>query len=465
MLDVSRDEITDGSLLRSLFALAAPLIVQNLVQVVNQVVDTFWVGRISENALAAVGLNFPVFTLVVSFIGVAFVGTQVLVSQRVGADDLTGARRIAFHGLTLGLVLGTVVGVFVSVTSDSIIALLNPGDSVATLASRYLAIVMLSLPVMGLSDAIEGGFVGWGDSRAALYINVTAVAVNLLLDPVLIFGLGPFEAMGVTGAAYATVLGYSAGAFLALALLLRGRDGYKLTDRSVTFDLDEYRQILDIGLPSAGQNLARGAVRIIMITIVSTVGGAAAIAAYTLGARVASIAFIPASGLAGAAQSIIGQNLGADSPERASRTTWLGVAIAVTGLTVVGVAQWSIPETLTMLFVPDISADGLKFSIAYLQILAYGYWAIGATYLFNAGFNGARRTRTSMVGTMLQYWLVRLPIAAVGAFVLSAGVSAVFWAVTLSNIVAAVGMGGYYYYSTSDGMLERAAEVASSSAD
>lgn len=465
MLDVSRDEITDGSLVRALVVLAAPLVVQNLVQVVQNVVDTFWVGRLGENAVAAVGANFPIIALVSSVIAVLLTGTQVLVSQRVGANDLSGGRRAAFHGVTLGLGLGLAVGATVVAGADAIVELVLDGDQIVPLAAAYLGTYMLAFPFMTMSDALEGGFVGWGDSRAAMYVNVTAVAVNVGLDPFLILGWGPFPEMGIEGAALATVVGYASGFGLALAMYLRGRDGYTVTRDAATFDPAEYREIIDIGLPRGGQQVASQSVRVLIIGIVSAVSGPAGVAAYTIGARFAAVAFIPAQGLSGAAQSIVGQNLGANKPDRARRTTWVGAGIAAVGLTLVGGLQWLAPELLVDVFVPDMTPEGFALTVDYLKILVLGYWGIGAMYMFNAGFNGARRTTVSMVAGLLKYWAIRLPIAAVGALWLGYGAHAVFWAVTFSNVVGAVGAGGYYYYTTNNGMLKRAAERAAATAD
>ena len=465
MLDVSREDITDGSLVRAMLVLAAPLVVQNLVQVVQNVVDTFWVGRLGENAVAAVGVNFPIVALVSSTIAVILTGTQVLVSQRAGADDLEGGRYAVFHGLSLAVVVGTVVAAVVAVGAETIVEFVTTGDEIAPLAAVYLGTFMLGFPFMGMSDAIEGGFIGWGDSRAAMYVNVTAVVVNIGLDPFLILGWGPFPEMGVRGAALATAIGFAAGFLLALTMYVRGRDGMTVTKSTVGFDPAEYREILEIGLPNGGQQVAAQSVRVLIIAVVSAAGGAAGVAAYTVGARVASIAFIPATGLAGAAQSVVGQNLGADKPDRARRATWAGAAIAAVGLTLAGVVQWVAPELLVNVFVPDMTPDGFELTVEYLRILVLGYWGIGAMYLFNAGFNGARRTKVSMVADLLKYWVVRLPIAAVGAVWLGHGVHAVFWAVTISNVVAATGAGMYYYHTTNNGMLQRAAERATGVAD
>ena len=224
------------------------------------------------------------------------------------------------------------------------------------------------------------------------------------------------------------------------------------------FDHDELRELLDVGAPVAGQSAVRQVVRVLIVAVAFAASGAAGLAAYTVGARIASIAFIPALGLQQATQSVVGQNLGAERSERARRATYLGVTIAAVGLGVIGVIQWLVPTVIATAFAPELTERALAFSIDYLRILAYGYPAIGAAYVFEAGFNGARRTRTSFVATVLQFWAVRLPIAAGAGVVLGVGVSAVFWAVTISNVAAAVGLALYYRCETTGGMLQRATE-------
>ncbi|MFC4540527.1 MATE family efflux transporter [Halosolutus amylolyticus] len=460
MLDLDRDEITGGPIPKTLVILAVPLLVQNLVQVLQQVIDTLWLGRHSLEAVAAVGLTFPVVGLVTAIAVGAGVGTQVLVSQRVGADELALGRRAAVNGAVVGLVGGTIVGLAVWALAGRIVGIFGAPDLVTEYATAYLATIALAVPVLSASEAIESSFIGWGDTRAALYINVLAIAVNLVLDPFLIFGWWLFPELGVAGAAAATGIGYGVGIGLGIGMALRGRSGFALLRTDVDLHLDDCREIVDVGWPTAGQYVSSQSARVGMVWLVALVGGAAGLAAYTIGARVATISFVPAIGLQQAAQSMIGQNLGAERPLRARRTTWTGVAIASVGLTVVGAIQWAIPGALSAAFVPDATPAELAVAAEYLRILAYGYWAIGATYLLQAGFNGARRTRTSLVATLLQYWVVRIPVAAGAAFLLNMGVTGVFWAVTLSNVAAAIGLGAYYWSETTTGMNERAAKTA-----
>lgn len=488
MFDLTPDDITDGPLLRGLLVLSAPLLVQNVVQVIQQVIDLFWVGRLSSDAVAAVGLTVPLVAMLfaVSLL-VPFVGTQVLVSQRVGSENVFGARRGMFSGFVVAVVVGVVLGGVAFVAARPLIDLLlstrpdSATDHVTDLAVSYFGIIALGVCLAGISDTIEAAFIGWGDSRAALHMNVTALGVNLLLDPILIFGFRDsplfepfgllevqsalfsvthFTGIGIEGAALSNVIGYGVGGLLGLVLVARGRNGGMLSRTAARIDLGDIRELIDIGVPTGGQIFIKQTVELVLILIVFGAAGAAGIAAYIVGFRVSTIATIPSTSLKQAAQSIVGQNLGAGLTSRAHRVTWLGVGVAAGVLVLIGVVQWAIPRTLVLLFVPTLSPEATRLAADYLAILAYGYPAIGAAYLFQAGFNGARRTQTSFVASLIQYWGVRFPVAIVGSIVLALGVYAVFWSITLSNLIAAVGLGWYYHYSTTDGMFDRAAETA-----
>ncbi|SEO62015.1 putative efflux protein, MATE family [Halogranum amylolyticum] len=465
MFDLATDEITEGSIPRALLVLAAPLVAQNFALVAQSVVDIFWVGRLGEEAVAAVGLVIPYTALLMVPLVMLFVGSQILTSQRVGADDIESARRVPFNAVALVLPVSLLLAGVVVAFGDELVALLNPSPAVAPLAVTYLtAFAVYALLPSALSDTLESGFTAWGDTRTAFIVNVSAIVVNLVLDPFLILGWWEFPRWEIFGAAVATGVGYAVGTLVALWYTTRDDTGFTLTRDALTLRPALFRELVEVGYPVAIQNTGRQLARVLMVSVVSITGGAAGLAAYTIGARVSTIAFVPAGGLGQAATSVIGQNLGADHPDRAERTTWVGVAVAAVGLSAVGVVQYLFPATIAQLFVPDISGPALQSTVLYLQILVFGYWALGAIYTLEAGFNGASRTNVSMWSTMVQYWGVRLPIAAGGALVLSRGVEAAFWAVTLSNVAAAVWLGGYYWYSTRDGMLERAAESAGSTA-
>jgi putative MATE family efflux protein len=474
-LDVTPDDVTEGPIARTLVLLSVPLLVQNLVHVVNQIVDTFWLGRVGEAAVAAVGLDFPVLAIMFGVVATGAVGTQILVAQRVGAGDDADARRLAFNGLVLSVLLG--VGLFVGVVvfGDSLIRLLGAGPEVAPLAMSYLFIYAAFFPLAAGSDALERGFIGWSDTRAALYVNLVAVGTNVALDPFLILGYGPFPALGVRGAALATGVGYTLGFATAIVLATRVRESLTLSLADARLSTADLRDLADVGAPVSGQQLAGQTARVAIVGVVATVGGAAGLAAYTVGARVATVAFVPASGFGSAAQSMVGQNLGADRPDRAHGTVRSGVGIAAGALGLVGALQWFFPGVLAETFVPTLTDAGFALTVDYLEILAYSYWAMGASAVLLAGFNGASRTRTGFVVDLLKYWGIRIPAAvaalpaaagvvqgvAVGG--LDLGVHAVFWAVTASNVAAAVGVGAYYLWRR-ERMFANAADEASGAA-
>ena len=476
-LDVTPDDVTEGPIAKTLVLLAFPLLVQNLVHVVNQIVDTFWLGRVGEAAVAAVGLDFPILAIMFGVVATGAVGTQILVAQRVGADETAAARRLAFNGLGLSVLLGVALFGCVVLFGDALIRLLGAGPEVAPLAMSYLFIYAAFFPLAAGSDALERGFVGWSDTRAALYVNLVAVGTNVVLDPFLIVGYGPFPALGVRGAALATGLGYALGFATAIVLATAVRDSLTLSLADARVSTDDLRELVDVGTPVSGQQLAGQTARVAIVGVVATVGGAAGLAAYTVGARVATVAFVPASGFGNAAQSMVGQNLGADRPDRAHGTVRSGVLIAGGALGFVGLLQWLVPGLLAETFVPALTDAGFALTVDYLEILAYSYWAMGASAVLLAGFNGASRTRTGFVVDLLKYWGIRIPAAVAAlpaAYVvvsglevggLDLGVHAVFWAVTVSNVAAAVGVGAYYLWQRERMFSNAAAEASGAAAD
>lgn len=474
MLRAEPDEITSDSIPRVLLILAGPLVVQNLIHVANLIVDTFWLGRLGENEVAAVGLSFPVISVVAAGIVLVAAGTQITLAQRVGADATDEARRLAFTGMVLAAGVGVLVCTAFALGADRLMGILASDPTVAGLAAIYLWTYMLFYPFAYASDTLENAFVGWGDTNAALYINVTMVGTNIVLDPFLIFGWGPFPALGVQGAALASGLGFAFGLVLALAFALGLRDSFTLDRPSMSIDLDFVREIVDVGAPLSGQRLVSDVVRVFIMGLVAIAGGAAGLAAFTVGERVATLAIIPALGLQQAAQTMIGQNVGANRPDRALRTTTVGVVMATVGLGILGVLQWVFAGIIVDVLVPDLTQTGRELSILFLQILALSYWALGGTYLLLAAFNGVRRTRTSFVIDLLKYWGIRFPIAIVaipttttvavfGIAVspgLGLGIEAIFWAVTISNVVAVIGASAYFAYTTRRGMFAAAAQRA-----
>jgi putative MATE family efflux protein len=473
MFDLSTDEITSAPIHRVLTLLSIPLLAQNVVEVASLVIDLFWIGRLGDDAVAAIGLAAPLFSLLlIVVVGVPYIGTMILVSQRVGADDERGARTATFNGVALGAILSIAVGGAAALAAPvlvDLVASIRPEPTPAAVSEmtvRYFRILALGLVFASTSDAIEGAFVARGDSRAALYISVATVATILVADPLLIFGYGPIPSMGIAGAAVASVLGFLAGLVLAVGFALRGRAGGVLSRAATTVSLGEFRALFDQGFAPSAQQANRRVAELVVVTIIFAAGGPPALAAYAVGTRVFSTASIPAQGFQSATQSVVGQNLGAGKPDRAARTTTVGVLLITAVLGSLAVVQWTWAASITTFLTPGLTGAGFAHAVDFLRLLALSYPAFGAMYILQGGFNGASQGRVSFRSSLVQYWGLQIPLAAVATFALDAGVVAVFGAIALSHVVTAVLLGGYYYHVRRGGLFDDAAEnVAETPAD
>lgn len=458
-LNVSSEEITDGSIPRALVLISVPLIAQNFAQVGQVVADLFWLGQYSTEAVGALGLASPIwFLLIVSIIPPTF-GIQILVSQRVGGGDETGARRATFNGLVLAIVLGsiaTVLGFYGAPWLVGSMMELRPtsaGRTVLDLTVIYVQTIAFGTVVAGMSDALEASFIARGDSRVALYANLSVVLVDVVLDPVFILGFGPIPEMGMFGAALASIGGYVSGLVLLVGFMIRGRGGI-LTRDAATLDFGDARELLSVGMPTGMQNAASYLVQMGLSVVAFLVAGGVGVAAYTVGKRVSSLALRPSQGFQQAAKSIIGQNIGAEKAGRATQTARVGIVISVATLATLGAVQWFFPRLIISILVPDMGPEAVEDTARGLRILALGYPAVGAHFMFEAGFMGLGRTRTTLAFSLLKNVGVQLPVALVAGSLLGYGLNAVFWAITLSNLVGMVALGAYYRFGVTNGMFD-----------
>lgn len=460
MIKSSERNLTDGSLFRNLLFLSLPLLGQNAARVAQKVIDLFWLGRLGQDAVAAVGLVGPLTSLLTVLVVLGpFVGTQILVSERFGKGDERGARRMVFTGLTLVSVFGVAVGALMYVSSEPFVRLIvglqgaDVSSDMVMMASTYFAVYALGIPVFAASDIFEAGFVGWGDSKASMYINVLSVVGNIVLDPILIFGYGPIPALGIFGAALATVLGAFMGLLLGIALTVSGRRCTPLSWQAVSFDIGEYRELLEVGLPRTGQAVTRQVARLTMVGLVFAVGGVAGLVAYTAGNRIVSLVMIPARGIRQATQTIVAQNLGAKKSDRAIRMVWISVGTVFVLFTLLGAFQWFKPDLLLLTLIPETEGRAFDISISYLRLLVYSYPALGAFYMYQAGFDGAKQTQVSFVASLVQMWGLQLPLAAGVGLLLDSSIITVFWMIVVSYVVAALALGVYFYHNVESGKL------------
>ncbi|MEZ3143448.1 MATE family efflux transporter [Halobaculum sp. MBLA0143] len=459
--DVSREEITEGSIPKAILLIATPLFAQNLVLTANQIVDLFWLGQFNALAVAAVGLASPLVWLLIGIcIDVPFAGTRILFAQRYGSEDEMGAKRVAFNGLLVAVALGLLLGQpvrFLAGAAAPLLAELQPqsgGTAVAEMATAYIQIVATWIFLAGLGDVAEGCLLARGNSRATLVINVLVVVANLTVDPLLIFGVGPLPQLGIRGAAYATVASYLAGFVVAGVLAVRDGDVYSLATAKPRWN--ELREILDIGSPKVVSSTVGNAVSMAVFFVVFTVGGAAGLTAYTVGTRVSAVALLPVGAVGSAVSTVTGQNIGATEATRAKAAVYSGLKISVAGMLLLGGVQFLAASTVTKLFVPTIGERELALSVTFVELLALSYPASGVLKVVSSGFNAARRTRTSMMFRMANKLVLRLPLAVILGVMLSYETVGVFWARVGSSVTIAALFLTYILYEMSQGMYTSA---------
>ncbi|WP_257298400.1 MATE family efflux transporter [Haloarchaeobius sp. FL176] len=437
-------KLTEGDLARPMLRLAWPLVAIQLLQVTYNLADTAWLGAYSSNAVGALSLAFPLIFFLISVGGGFTAAGAILVAQYTGADSDGSASLVA--GQTIGFVglLSVVIGAVGYLLTDPMLAVL-PADPetqrvIVPLAADYMRIFFLGMPFLFGFFVFVSLLRGYGNTRTPLRIMLVSVALNVVLDPLVIFGVGPFPELGIEGAALATVFSRGVATLLGLYLLFWTDAGPDVGAADLAPDLETIRDIVRIGVPSAAEQSMTSLALIALTGMVATFPPAV-VTAYGLGNRVISLVFLPAMGLGQATNTVVGQNLGAEQPERAERATWLAAKFAAVGLFGVALVIFAVPTlVLRPLLTADTAqaAETLVYGAEYLRIAAPAFVFMGLFPVFLGAFRGSGDTKTALVFSVVALWLVRVPTTYVLVFVLGWDATGVFTAVALGDVVGAL---------------------------
>jgi len=438
------DGITKGGLARPLFHLAWPIVVTQLLQVAYNVADAFWLGRYSANAVGAISLAFPIIISLIAF-GTGFnIAGSTLVAQYMGADSDGSANKVA--GQTLGFVVAA--GVILSIVGyygARPMLSLYPSDpstaeQVVPLAADYMEIFFLGLPFMFGFMAFSALMRGYGDTRTPMRVMLVSVALNVVLDPILIFGIGPFGRMGIEGAAVATVVARTVGGLVGVYVLFGTDVGPSVRVGHLKPDLSYINDIVRLGVPAALEESA-GALAMLVLTVVIVTFEPAVIAAYGLGNRLISLVFLPAVGFGKATNTMVGQNLGAGKPERAERAVKLAAQVGASVMFVLAVIAAVFPEPIVSVFMAtgtDEAARTIEYSTEYLRIRTVEFAFIGIFQVLVGAYRGAGNTKTALAFSMIALWCVRVPAVAYLGLETSLGATGIWIGVALGHVVGAV---------------------------
>ena len=423
-----RGEYTDGAIGRTILLLAIPMVLELVLESVFAVVDVFFVSRLGADAVATVGLTESMLTIIYAVAIGLSVGAMATIARRVGERDLEGAARAAVQAIALGVLVAVPIGMVGYWFARPLLALMGAGPDVLAHAS-YAAIVLGLNGVILMLFLINAVFRGAGDAAVAMRVLWIANAFNIVLDPCFIFGLGPFPRLGVTGAAVATTTGRGVGVLVQLYLLSRGEGRVVIRRQHLRLDPRVMLNMLRLSGSAMFQTLVATTSWVGLVRILASFGSDA-LAGNTIAIRIVIFALLPSWGLANAAATLVGQNLGAGKPDRAETTVWRASFYNMLSLALVGLLFVTFAEIIVAGFTRDpivapIAVRGLRIISAGFPLYAYGY-------VLTQSFNGAGDTATPTLINVCCLWLGEIPLAYVLARPVGWGPSGVFWSIAIA---------------------------------
>jgi len=398
-----------GSLQGEVLRLAMPAVGEQLLNLLVGIVDTFLVGHLGQEALAAVGLANQWVMMATTLFGAVAVGTTALIARAVGAQDHSLANRAARQSILLGVGIGVVSTALVLTLAGPAITLLGAGPDTQPLGTAYLRIVAIVMLPSTLMFVTNAALRGAGDTRTPLVIMLAVNGLNALFAWALINGLLGLPSMGVLGSAVGQAVGRATGGLLAIVLLLRGRRGLRLSLKRLWPDFGLIGRILRVGLPSGAEQLFFRLGQMAFFSIVAGLG-TAALAAQQVAINATSISFLPGFGFAVAATTLVGQSLGAKDPHRAERSGYLSFLWGGGLMLAIGLVLIAFPAAFMRFFTDD--PEVVALGILPLRIIAAAQPPLAAMMIFAGALRGAGDTATPLWINGSSLWLVRVPLAA-----------------------------------------------------
>jgi putative MATE family efflux protein len=431
----TRIDYTTAPVGTAVVMLAVPMVMEMAMESIFAVADVFWVAHLGADAVATVGLTESMMTMIYTVALGLTIGATALVARRTGEHDPEAAARAAGQCILLGLVIAVALGLCAAPAAPTLLRLMGASDDVVQTGSGFTTLMLggnATVLLLFLQNAI---FRGAGDAATAMRVLILGNLLNIILGPCFIFGLGPFPELGVTGAAMATNTGRGTAVLYQLYLLTRGHGRVRLARRHFHVDLAMMRTVLRLSGSGTFQILIGTASYVGLVRILSMFGSDA-LAGYTIGIRVILFALLPAFGISNAAATMVGQNLGAGSPERAERAVWTAARYNMVFLGVVGLIFLLAAPLIASVFTNDPAVA--PFAVGCLRIVSLGFVFYACGMVLTQAFNGAGDTWTPTVINLFVFWLWEIPLA----WWLStrAGLNArgVFYALTIAYSTLAV---------------------------
>lgn len=422
-----------------------PIIIASLLQSVVGIADMIMVGRLGAQPLAAVGMGRFIFMVVIIFILAVSTGAQALVARYTGAKDKEQVTWVVDQALILSVIVTALLATIGLLFSPFFLRLLGAEPEVIALGIPYMRIIFAGLLFMVLNFIINAILQGAGDTRTPLKIMALINALNIILNYLLIFGIGFFPQLGIIGAAWGTIIARFVGGGIGLWVLASDRFAARtLLHKRFKLNLTLISKIIRIGLPAGVQGLVRsGAGMILMRFVAMTVHSTYAVAAFSIGFQIEAVSFMPGLAFGAVAMTLVGQNLGARKPERAEKSSSSAAALAALFMSGMGLLLFLFARPIIGIF--STNSYVIDIGVDFLRIMAYSQPFLALIMVFSGGLRGAGDTMTPLKYTAIHGWLIRLPLAYILAFLLEFQTTGIWWAMTISTITQ--GLATWWYFN------------------
>jgi putative MATE family efflux protein len=431
----SESGLTDMSLRRAVILLAVPMVLEMSMESLFAICDVFFVAKLGAEPVAVIGLCEGLMAIVYALgMGIAMPATA-LVARRMGEAAPERAAQAAVQAIALGVLVGGALSIPAAWLAPDLLTLMGASDSVVAIGTNYARFSLASSVIIVLLFVCGGIFRGAGDAAMAMRALWLANLINIVLDPCLIFGVGPFPELGLTGAGAATLIGRSVGVGFFLYKLTRPGRRIQVRPRDLRVAPPIIAQLARLGVGATGQYLIETSSWVLLVRIVA-IFGSSVLAGYTIATRVLVFALLPAWGLSNAAATLVGQNLGAGKPERAEKSVWITGTYNMLFLALVSIAFLLSARPIVGIFTTDPNV--LRVGSECLTVMSYGYVFYAWGMVLLQAFNGAGDTTTPMFVNLGCFWGFKLPCAYIAAKTLGLGPQGVYWAVVLAYSLSAV---------------------------
>lgn len=434
----TEQDFTAIPLSKAILLLSIPMVLEMIMESVFALVDIYFVSRLGAQEVAVVGITESLMTIIYS-IGMGLsVGTTALVARRIGEKKKREAAVSAVQAIVAALFASVVFSVIGIVFARDLLAMMGASEVTIEMGYHYPMIMLGGNGIIMLLFVINAVFRSSGDAALSMRVLLIANLLNIILDPMLIFGLGPFPELGLKGAAIATNIGRGIAVIYQVYLLFRGNQRIRIQFQDVKLKLDVIWKVVKLSLGAIGQNLIATSSWIFLVWVITGLGEEV-VAGYTIAIRIIIFVLLPSWGMANAAATLVGQNLGAGRPDRAERSAWTIGGINMLLLGIVSVFFIAVPQAFIGFFVEsEVTPVVWESAITCLRVVSFGFIIYALGMVMIQSINGAGDTATPVWLNLIAFWAIEIPTAYILTHTFEMGIYGVCYAIIIAESVYAI---------------------------